>query len=235
MSQENQPAANHSHCISRRCFIASAGVLTAAAWLSPRSLFAENENIVLAARKRAETANITVQGLRGNVSALIGSGGNIAVLTGRDGKVIIDSGYATSRARITDALTKMDPVPIKHLVNTHWHFDHTDGNEWMHSEGATILAHENTRKRLSTTTRVEGWDFTFPPSPAGAIPTEVFDREKRCTLIVPLFRSPTTVPATPTATYRPISLRLRSFTPAIPGGTVIIRSSITPPVAISKA
>jgi glyoxylase-like metal-dependent hydrolase (beta-lactamase superfamily II) len=178
MSQENQLVANHSHCLSRRRFIVSAGVLTAAAWLSPRSLFAENENIVLAARKRAETANITVQALRGNVSALIGSGGNIAVLTGTDGKVIIDSGYATSRARIADVLAKLDPGLIKHLVNTHWHFDHTDGNEWMHVEGATILAHGNTRKHLSTTTRVEGWDFTFPPSPAGAIPTEVFDREK---------------------------------------------------------
>jgi glyoxylase-like metal-dependent hydrolase (beta-lactamase superfamily II) len=167
-----------AHCLSRRRFIASAGVLTAAAWLSPRHLLAASENIVLAARKRAETANITVQALRGNVSALIGSGGNIAVLTGRDGKVIIDSGYATSRARIADALAKMDPGPIKHLVNTHWHFDHTDGNEWMHSQGATILAHENTRKHLSTTTRVEDWDFTFPPSPAGAIPTEVFAKEK---------------------------------------------------------
>jgi hypothetical protein len=124
-----------THCLSRRRFVASAGILTAAAWLSPRHLFAEGENIVLAARKRAETANITVQALRGNVTALIGSGGNIAVLTGKDGKVIIDSGYATSRAGITDALTKMDSGPIKHLVNTHWHFDHTDGNEWMHSEG----------------------------------------------------------------------------------------------------
>ena len=170
--------ANHSHCLSRRRFVASAGILTAAACFSPRHLFAEGENIVLAARKRAETTDITVQALRGNVSALIGSGGNIAVLSGTDGKLVIDSGYATSRAKITDALAKMHPGPIKHLVNTHWHFDHTDGNEWMHSEGAMILAHENTRKHLSTTTRVEGWDFTFPPSPAGAIPAEVFDQEK---------------------------------------------------------
>src|ERR1700730_16153625 len=166
MSQEDQLVANH--CLSRRRFIASAGILTAAAWLSPRYLFAEGENIVLAARKRAETANITVQALRGDVSALIGSGGNIAVLTGTDGKVIIDSGYATSRARITDALAGMNPGPIKHLVNTHWHLDHTDATEWMHSEGATILAHENTRKHLSTTTRVDAWDFTFRPSPEGA-------------------------------------------------------------------
>jgi glyoxylase-like metal-dependent hydrolase (beta-lactamase superfamily II) len=178
MSQVNQPVANHSHYLSRRRFLASGGVLTAAAWLSPRRLFAENENIVLTARKHAETAKITVQPLRGNVSAVIGSGGNIAVLTGPDGKIIIDSGYSTSRAKITDALAKMSPEPIKHLVNTHWHFDHTDGNEWMHADGATILAHENTRRHLATTTRVEGWDFTFPPSPAGAIPTEVFDKEK---------------------------------------------------------
>jgi len=178
MSQENQLVANYSHGLSRRRFIASAGILTAAAWLSPRHLLAEGENIVVAARERAETTDITVQALRGNVSALIGSGGNIAVLSGTDGKLVIDSGYATSRAKITDALAKMHSGPIKHLVNTHWHFDHTDGNEWMHSEGAMILAHENTRKHLSTTTRVEGWDFTFPPSPAGAIPAKVFDQEK---------------------------------------------------------
>jgi glyoxylase-like metal-dependent hydrolase (beta-lactamase superfamily II) len=163
---------------SRRHFIASAGTLTAAAWLSPRSLFAEEENIVLTARKRAETANITAQTPRGNVTALIGSGGNIAVLTGPDGKVIIDSGYATSRPKITEALTKLSPDPIRHLINTHWHFDHCDGNEWMHSDGATILAHTNTQKHLSTTTRVEDWKFTFPPSPAGAIPAGVFDQNK---------------------------------------------------------
>jgi glyoxylase-like metal-dependent hydrolase (beta-lactamase superfamily II) len=163
---------------TRRRFIASAGVLTAGAWLSPRSLLAEDENIVLTARKRAETATISVQALRGNVTALIGSGGNIAVLIGTDGKVIIDSGYATSRAKITDALAQLSPEPIKHLVNTHWHFDHTDGNEWMHSDGATILAHTNTRRHLSTTTRVEDWNFTFPPSPAGAIPAETFDQDK---------------------------------------------------------
>ena len=147
-------------------------------WLSPRQLFAESENIVLTARKRAETAAITTQALRGNVSALIGSGGNIAVLTGSDGKLIVDSGYLTSRAKITEALAKLSADPIKQLINTHWHFDHCDGNEWMHADGATILAHENTRKHLSTTTRVDAWDFTFPPSPAGAIPAEVIDKEK---------------------------------------------------------
>jgi glyoxylase-like metal-dependent hydrolase (beta-lactamase superfamily II) len=133
---------------------------------------------VIAARKSGEAAKLTLQALRGNLSALIGAGGNIAVLPGDDGKLIIDAGYLTARDKIADALTSLSPDPIKHLINTHWHFDHTDGNEWMHSAGATIIAHENTRKRLSTSTRVEGWNFTFPPSPAGAIPTEVFSTDK---------------------------------------------------------
>jgi len=169
---------NQIRHFSRRRFVASAGIMTVAVSVSPRHVFAESENIVATARKKAETAVISSQALRGNVHALIGPGGNIAVLTGSDGKVIIDSGYSTSRPRISGALSEISSDPIRHLINTHWHFDHTDGNEWMHADGATILAHENTRKHLATATRVEAWDFTFPPSPAGAIPNEVFDKEK---------------------------------------------------------
>jgi glyoxylase-like metal-dependent hydrolase (beta-lactamase superfamily II) len=178
VTRPDEPNLHSNIAISRRRFVLRAGVLTAAAWLSPRRLFAESENIVLTARKRAETASITAQTLRGKVTALLGSGGNIGVLAGADGKLIIDSGYSTSRAKITEALTKLSADPIKHLVNTHWHFDHCDGNEWMHADGATILAHENTRKHLAGTTRVDAWDFTFPPSPAGALPGEVMDKEK---------------------------------------------------------
>lgn len=178
MTEDDQSISRQPDVFSRRRFITSAVIMTGAAWLSPRYLFADAENIVLTARKRGETAEISIQLLRGNVTALIGSGGNIAVLTGTDGKVIVDSGYSTSRPKITEALTKISPEPIKQLVNTHWHFDHTDGNEWMHADGASILAHENTRKHLATATRVDAWDFTFPPSPAGAIPGQVFDTEK---------------------------------------------------------
>jgi glyoxylase-like metal-dependent hydrolase (beta-lactamase superfamily II) len=167
-----------SRKISRRRFISSAGLAATAVCVVPRPLFATEESLVAAARTAGQTANITVQPLRGNVSALIGSGGNIAVLPGKDGKLILDSGYLGTRGKIADALSGLSPDPIKHLVNTHWHFDHTDGNEWMHSAGATISAHENTRKHLSTSTRVEDWNFTFPPSPAGAIPTDVFNADK---------------------------------------------------------
>ena len=164
--------------ISRRRFVANAGLAATAVCLVPYRLSGDEQSLVVAARKAGETANITVQALRRNISALIGSGGNIAVLPGDDGKLIIDSGFLGTRGKIADALSSLSPDPVKHLVNTHWHFDHTDGNEWMHSAGATITAHENTRKHLSTSTRVEDWNFTFPPSPAGAIPTDVFNADK---------------------------------------------------------
>jgi glyoxylase-like metal-dependent hydrolase (beta-lactamase superfamily II) len=121
---------------------------------------------------------ITLRPLRCEVSVLMGAGGNIAVLTGRDGKLLVGAGYVGSRTKISDALATIGSDPIRHLINTHWHFDHTDGNEWLHSAGATILAHENTRRHLSTTTRVKDWNFTFPRSPLGAIPTEVFTTER---------------------------------------------------------
>ena len=130
------------------------------------------------ARRTAAASTLTIQKLRRNVSVLMGAGGNIAVLPGRDGKVLIDAGFAGARPRIIDALTSISSDPIKHLINSHWHFDHTDGNEWLHSSGAAILAHTNTRKHLSTTTRVEGWNFTFERAPAGAIPGEVFDEQR---------------------------------------------------------
>jgi len=165
--------------ISRRRFIASAGLAATAVCVVPHRVFGGEESLVVAAsRKAGETANITVQALRGNISALIGSGGNIAALPGGDGKVIIDSGFLGTRSKIAEALSGLSPDPIKHLINTHWHYDHTDGNEWLHSAGATITAHENTRKHLATSTRVEDWNFIFPPSPAGAIPTEVFNADK---------------------------------------------------------
>jgi glyoxylase-like metal-dependent hydrolase (beta-lactamase superfamily II) len=129
-------------------------------------------------RASAAEAPIKVQKLRGGVSMLEGSGGNIGVLAGPDGKVLVDAGMTASRPRIVEALASLGGAPVRQVINTHWHFDHADGNEWLHGEGAAIIAHENTRKHLAMATRVEDWDFDFPPSPAGAIPAEVFSTEK---------------------------------------------------------
>ena len=169
---------NASFRISRRHFLASSIIVTTGVWLMPRRLFAEAESPVITIRNAAKTAKISVTKLRGNISVLEGSGGNIAVLTGSDGKLLVDAGIPGTRARITEALASLSNDPVKHLINSHWHFDHTDGNEWLHSIGAEIMAHENTRKHLSETTRVEDWNFTFPPAPPGALPTKILTEDE---------------------------------------------------------
>src|SRR5215472_14464744 len=165
------------HNCSRRHFLVAGAVVTAGISVLPRRVFAEQESPVITMRAAAATAKIRIQKLRRNISVLEGSGGNIVVLTGNDGKLLVDAGITASQPGITEALNGLSSDPVRHLINTHWHFDHTDGNEWLHSIGAEITAHENTRKHLSETTRVEAWNFTFPPSPKGALPAKVFKDE----------------------------------------------------------
>src|SRR6202041_1878184 len=166
--------------ISRRQFVATGGLVAAAAWLTPTALFADSGDVLVpGGLKAAATANVTVQALRRHISVLLGVGGNIVVLTGPDGKLLVDAEIVTARPQVSGALASINADPIKQLINTHWHFDHTGGNEWVHEAGASILAHENTRKRLSEATRVEGnWQYTFPAAPAGAIPSTVFKDEQ---------------------------------------------------------
>jgi glyoxylase-like metal-dependent hydrolase (beta-lactamase superfamily II) len=162
---------------SRRRFINAAG----AAIIFRRQLFAENDGsrIVETMLAAAAKAKIEIRPIRRNISVLDGSGGNIAVLTGNDGKLLVDAGYAASKTEVASALASLGSDPIRHLINTHWHTDHTDGNAWLHASGATIVAHENTRKRMSVATRVEGWEHTFPAAPASAIPATVFHDRHR--------------------------------------------------------
>ena len=163
---------------SRRQFLAVAGLTATTAWLTPRALFAQSDDVLVpGALKAAATAGVTVQALRRNVSVLLGAGGNIAVLAGPDGKLLVDSEIVSSRPNVSAALASINADPVKQLINTHWHFDHTGGNEWLHEVGASIVAHENTRKHLSKDTRVEGWKHTFPAAPASALPSTIFKDE----------------------------------------------------------
>jgi glyoxylase-like metal-dependent hydrolase (beta-lactamase superfamily II) len=174
------------HVLSRRgfclCCAAAVGFAAKGGWLSPLQAYAEARTIVDLIRDDAAKAQINIHKLRGNVSILEGSGGNVAVLTGADGKVFIDAGITATKPRILEAANSLSADPIKHLINTHWHFDHADGNEWLHAQGAAIIAHENTRKHLMAAQRVEDWNFDFPPSPAAAIPAELMTDERTLTL-----------------------------------------------------
>src|SRR5688572_5328769 len=167
--------------MSRRGFLAAASATAAAAcvgWPGSRA-FAEDEKkgegLVQMMRRGAAEVKLDVQALRGNVQVLIGSGGNVGVLAGADGLLLVDSGLAGSQPQITKALAGISDRPLKFVVNTHWHFDHCDGNAWARAAGATLIAHPNTKKHLSKETRVPDWDFTFPPAPEAALPTETVE------------------------------------------------------------
>ena len=172
----------HARLLSRRhfclCCIAGASHAATSGWLAPRQVYAEARGIVSLIKDSAAKAPIVTHKLRGNISVLEGSGGNIAVLTGADGKVLIDAGIGVSRTQVSKALADLGVGPITHLINTHWHFDHADGNDWLHSAGAKIIAHESTRRHLSGVQRVEDWDYNFLPSPPGAIPSEGVTTER---------------------------------------------------------
>jgi glyoxylase-like metal-dependent hydrolase (beta-lactamase superfamily II) len=119
----------------------------------PGKLFTEDLDLVPTMIHAASTTAISVHPLRRNIAVLEGSGGNITVLTGEDGTLLVDAGFSVSQLRISAALDSISQEPIRHLINTHWHTDHTDGNQWLHSAGAAITAQENTRRHLSVTTR----------------------------------------------------------------------------------
>jgi glyoxylase-like metal-dependent hydrolase (beta-lactamase superfamily II) len=164
--------------LSRRNFcLCCLGAAAAGAWLTPRQAFAEARGIVSLIKDSAAASPVVTHRLRNGISVLEGSGGTVAVLTGPDGKVLVDAGIAVSRPQLTTALAELGREPITHLINTHWHFDHTSGNAWLNAAGAAIIAHENTRKYLSQVQRVEDWDYNFLALPAAGLPSEVFARE----------------------------------------------------------
>jgi glyoxylase-like metal-dependent hydrolase (beta-lactamase superfamily II) len=130
---------------------------------------------------RRADSDLVVEPLRGNITVLMGSGGNITVLSGKEGKFLVDAGISKSQGKLQAALDSISPAPLKYVVNTHWHWDHTDGNAWMHAAGATIIAHKNTLKHLTETTHVDAWNWTFEPVSAGARPTLLVNKEKTFT------------------------------------------------------
>src|SRR5271166_1604891 len=176
----------HSSAMSRRgfclCCLGSAGLAATGRWLSPRAAFAEARGLVSLIKDSAAASPIVTHKLRKTISVLEGSGGNVAVLAGPDGKVLVDAGIGVSRPQMTKALADLSADPVTHLINTHWHFDHTDGNAWLNSVGAKIIAQENTLGFLSHVQRVEDWDYNFvSPQPSG-LPSEVFASEHTLSL-----------------------------------------------------
>ncbi|SVC65302.1 uncharacterized protein METZ01_LOCUS318156 [marine metagenome] len=105
---------------------------------------------------------------------LEGSGGNLGLSVGTDGAFLIDDQFAPLSEKISAAIADITNDDVRFLVNTHWHGDHTGGNENFGNAGAIIVAHDNVRARMSTEQFREIFDQRIPASPATALPIVTF-------------------------------------------------------------
>lgn len=105
---------------------------------------------------------------------LQGAGGNIGVSAGEDGVFLVDDQYAPLTEKILAAVKTLSERPVRFVVNTHWHGDHTGGNENIGRAGAVIVAHHNVRERMSSDQFMARFDRTVPASPPAALPVITF-------------------------------------------------------------
>src|SRR5512142_1955611 len=126
----------------------------------------------LAAAQEFSKVEIKVQKVAGTVYMLEGAGGNIGASVGEDGIVIVDDQFAPLAEKIQAALKGITEKPVRFVINTHWHFDHTGGNAYFQQQGP-IIAQENVRDRLKNGGHAVGRDI--PPVAKEALPIITFN------------------------------------------------------------
>src|ERR1700674_635990 len=131
-------------------------------------------DLLASIRAQMGAAPIEVEKLADNLTLLSGPGGNVVVLNGPDGKLVVDTFLSPAWPKLKDTLDGIGNAPLKFVIDTHWHFDHTDNNAPLHAAGATVLAHENTKKRMSEPHDLPVFGLHFDPSPAEALPQQTF-------------------------------------------------------------
>ncbi len=139
--------------------------LAATFWLAAPA-FAQDQDF--------SAVEIETQQLADGLYMLIGSGGNIALSTGPDGSVLVDTQFAPLNAKIVAAVRAAGGGDVKYVINTHWHFDHTGGNEPLGKAGAVIIAHDNVLARMSSEQFLAALDRREPAAPAAARPVVTF-------------------------------------------------------------
>lgn len=121
-----------------------------------------------------EAVEIETIDVASGVHMLVGRGGNIGVSAADDGIFLVDDQYAPLTDKIVAALRTISDAPIRFVINTHWHGDHTGGNENLGKAGALVVAHENVRERMSVEQFIEAMGNRVPPAPEGALPVVTF-------------------------------------------------------------
>ncbi len=106
---------------------------------------------------------------------LVGQGGNIGVSVGEDGVFLIDDQYAPLTARIKAAVAKLSKAPVRFVLNTHWHGDHTGGNENLARDGTVVVAHDQVYERMTKENFLAAFNNKVPPSPKAALPVISFN------------------------------------------------------------
>ena len=117
---------------------------------------------------------IRAERIRDNIYVLFGAGGNIGMSVGDDGVFLIDDQFAPLTEKIKKAIAKVSNEPIRFVVNTHFHFDHSGGNENLGKEGAVIVAHRNVRERMAKDQFVKAFNARTPAQPDIALPIVTF-------------------------------------------------------------
>lgn len=168
-----------TNLIDRRQFL-RLGATAGAATLIPGRIAAQTAVLpdrVVQGRAAAAAAPITTTRLYDNLYLLSNNvGGNMALQTGKDGLVLVDSNFSSVVPKLREAIAGVSHDSPDALINTHWHYDHTDGNEALHQAGFGIFAHQKTRERMSAAQPITFFHLVMPASPAAALPTITFDQ-----------------------------------------------------------
>jgi glyoxylase-like metal-dependent hydrolase (beta-lactamase superfamily II) len=135
---------------------------------------------IAALRARMGSVPITTTRLSDRLLMLSGPGGNVVVLHGFEGKLVVDSFMQPAWPQLKSTLDGLGGGTIRTLVNTHWHFDHVDNNSHFRDTGASVLAHVNTKTRLTQPHDLLG--MHFEPAPAAGLPTDTFPDKRSLTM-----------------------------------------------------